>query len=356
MGALALGDPSGAAYPFSAGCMYPVEMFTDYIGSYVDEVAYLDLGGPETAGRLQLNVYLGGEYMPEVLVSSQYFDVTGDEYAMKTVTLDHPVYIDGTQNLWVMFFNDGTEEYAPVPFVEDLGDANTRWVCVMDNWMDLAMAGANFSFIQKVHFGANRNGVGNFEAVAVNNNGNFEANNLNVMVNNVNRPAIRTSMRDEDIVPVQYNVYRSADDVNYELIGSVPYVEGQTYYAYLDTPEVLGNYYYQVRTVYDDGCESWPALNADDNTLDYVYLGVDAVNESNGNVALFPNPTKGSVTIQAQGMNHITVVSVLGQVVYDANVAGDEYTLNMAQFNAGMYVVRVATENGVAVKRVTVMQ
>jgi len=73
-------------------------------------------------------------------------------------------------------------------------------------------------------------------------------------------------------------------------------------------------------------------------------------------VALFPNPTTDNVTIQAEGMSHITVTSVLGQVVYDADVNGDEMVLNMGQFNAGMYMVRINTANGVVVKRVTVMQ
>jgi hypothetical protein len=50
------------------------------------------------------------------------------------------------------------------------------------------------------------------------------------------------------------------------------------------------------------------------------------------------------------------VVSVLGQVVFYTEVNADEYTLNMAQFNAGMYMVRVHSANGVTVKRITVMQ
>jgi hypothetical protein len=43
-------------------------------------------------------------------------------------------------------------------------------------------------------------------------------------------------------------------------------------------------------------------------------------------------------------------------VVFDTEVNADEYTLNMAQFNKGMYMVRVNTANGMTVKRVTVMQ
>ena len=133
---------------------------------------------------------------------------------------------------------------------------------------------------------------------------------------------------------------------------------GATYYEYIDTPVDAGTYYYQVRALYDNDCESEPALAADDPSHNYVSgttVG-DGLNENDSNVALYPNPTNGNVTIEAQGMSRITVVSVLGQVVYDTEVSADNYTLNMAQFNAGLYMVRVYTESGVTVKRVTVMQ
>ena len=154
---------------------------------------------------------------------------------------------------------------------------------------------------------------------------------------------------------VKYNVYRSTDNANYTMIGEVAAVAGQTYYEYIDTPANAGTYYYQVRADYGD-CESEPAVSGENPSQNYVVAGVDAVGENSGNVALFPNPTKGNVTIQATGMSRVTVVSVLGQVVYDTELNGDEFTLNMAQFNAGMYMVRVYTEEGVVVKRVTVMQ
>jgi hypothetical protein len=83
---------------------------------------------------------------------------------------------------------------------------------------------------------------------------------------------------------------------------------------------------------------------------------VTGIDENSDKVALYPNPTKGNVTIEANGMSRITVVSMLGQVVFDTEISDNVYTLNMSQFNAGMYMVRVYTEEGVAVKRVTVMQ
>ena len=82
---------------------------------------------------------------------------------------------------------------------------------------------------------------------------------------------------------------------------------------------------------------------------------VTSVAENNG-IALYPNPTNGNITIDAQNMSRITVVSVLGQVVYDLEVEGDQQIINMAQFNAGVYMVRIATENGVSTQRVTVVK
>ena len=157
---------------------------------------------------------------------------------------------------------------------------------------------------------------------------------------------------------VKYNVYRSTEATGtYTLIGEVA-ATGADYYEYIDSPTEAGTYYYQVRAEYDNECESDPAEAADDPSVNYVSETTTAqgVDENGSNVALYPNPTKGNVTIEAEGMSRITVVSVLGQVVFDTELDADTYTLNMSQFNAGMYMVRVYTEGGVTVKRVTVMQ
>ena len=98
--------------------------------------------------------------------------------------------------------------------------------------------------------------------------------------------------------------------------------------------------------VYDD-CES------DMATVDFTW---DAIGENEIVNNLYPNPTNDKVTIEAQGMNHITVATALGQVVYDADVDADQIELNMGQYNAGLYLVRISTVNGVSVKRVTVVK
>ena len=71
---------------------------------------------------------------------------------------------------------------------------------------------------------------------------------------------------------------------------------------------------------------------------------------------LYPNPTDGNVTIEVEGMQRLSVVNELGQVVYDAEVNGNATTLNMSQFGAGVFMIRIYTENGVGVKRVSVIR
>ena len=88
----------------------------------------------------------------------------------------------------------------------------------------------------------------------------------------------------------------------------------------------------------------------------YVDVNVTGVDEIMGNVVVYPNPTNNNVTIEAARMNHITVVNALGQVVYDADVDADMLQLNLGQYTAGLYMVRINTEYGVSVQRVTVVK
>ena len=153
-----------------------------------------------------------------------------------------------------------------------------------------------------------------------------------------------------------YRVYRSKSAIGgYTLIGEVA-ANSRGFYEYIDSPATVGTFYYQVTAVYGNDCESDPAPSYSDPSVDYVDASVTSIDENGSNVSLYPNPTSGNVTIVAQGMSRVTVMSVLGQVVYDSENNADECTINMSQFNAGMYVVRIVTETGIHTQRVTVVR
>ena len=80
-------------------------------------------------------------------------------------------------------------------------------------------------------------------------------------------------------------------------------------------------------------------------------LGVDG-NNVNG-MMIYPNPTKNNLTVNAEAMTRITITNTLGQVVYDNNVNSDNEVVDMSQFDAGIYMVRITTENGSIVRKVS---
>ena len=80
----------------------------------------------------------------------------------------------------------------------------------------------------------------------------------------------------------------------------------------------------------------------------------DAVNEViANNVSLYPNPTSGLLNIEGQGAMTICVLNVLGQKIMTIE-ATDNATVDLSGFGAGIYMVRIETENGIMTEKVNV--
>ena len=96
--------------------------------------------------------------------------------------------------------------------------------------------------------------------------------------------------------------------------------------------------------------------NNGDGTLNINVKNSTDVNEFGVKASLYPNPTNGNVTIEAEGMQRLSVVNELGQVVYDSEVNDNTTILNLGQFGVGVYMIRIYTESGMSVKRVSVIR
>ncbi|MBO7617660.1 MAG: T9SS type A sorting domain-containing protein, partial [Bacteroidales bacterium] len=340
---------TGSATTIYWASMFPAASLVPYAGTNLTKVALYE--NSYNTNTVTVSICLGGTTAPGTVASTQTFTPAGGN-AFQEVTLTTPVAIDGTQNVWIVMAEVGEH---PATACADTGDPNNRWISLDGSaWQDLASAGLPGYGWMIRGFVTNqaKSAPATMGSYAFEGNGETATGVLS-HTEVVSEPADLSFMNRNEIV--KYNVYRSTDNNEYTMIGEVAAVAGQTYYEYIDTPAEVGTYYYQVRADYGD-CESEPAQAFDDPTVNYVTGHMTGINENDANVALYPNPTKGNVTIEANGMNHITVVSVLGQVVFDTDLDANTYTLNMGQFNAGMYMVRVYTEGGVTVKRVTVMQ
>lgn len=121
-----------------------------------------------------------------------------------------------------------------------------------------------------------------------------------------------------------------------------------------------GDYYYKLYAYYGDmDCLSSPAYWIYDHNQFYLHApySMDGVDEMGSNsVSVFPNPTTSLFTVEGQGMNHITVYNLMGQMVYEMECQGESVDINLNNVETGVYVVRVFTDNGDVTKRVTVIR
>ena len=96
--------------------------------------------------------------------------------------------------------------------------------------------------------------------------------------------------------------------------------------------------------------------NNGESTMTIKVKNSTGVGEWANNAKIFPNPTSGKVTIECQGMTRISVFNAMGQHVYDEEVNADSTSIDMSQFPAGSYLVRIITGQGICTKHLNVVR
>ncbi len=79
-------------------------------------------------------------------------------------------------------------------------------------------------------------------------------------------------------------------------------------------------------------------------------------NESLNKVKLFPNPSNANVTINHKGYNHIQVITMNGQLVKELQHVEDNTTIDVSNFDAGIYMVNLIGDNKRVTKRLEVIK
>lgn len=155
------------------------------------------------------------------------------------------------------------------------------------------------------------------------------------------KPAITTYLN-------HFNIYRiAAITKDAELIAEVPYTGAATY-EYFDASNEQGDYEYNITCVFVKGQE-----DCESEMVGIGGLIVTNVDENTDDIQVFPNPTTGLLNVNGHGTMHITVSNIMGQKLMEAAAEGNT-TIDLGQYGHGMYLVRIATENGVSVQKVNV--
>ena len=289
----AIGLTSGGGFYW--GIMFPAN---SYEGTRVTKIAYFDYA----AHSGSFMIYNGGTSAPGTLLYTQAYTVSGSETYLE-IELNEPVEIDNTQSLWLVMHNN-----------------NGQYVAAID---ETSAGVANASCIST-------DGSTWYNTVSSATSGQIDGNwNLRIFTETGGTPATA-------LVPNKYNIF-----VDGEIVGATAQ---QTYtYEVADWDE-------------HDYAVMWVSANYDMSCLvEITYAGIDAVEENNEVInSIYPNPTSAELYINATAMRHISVYNAMGQMVYDQDVNSDNVVLHMGQYEAGVYMVNVITENGTSVKRITV--
>lgn len=91
-------------------------------------------------------------------------------------------------------------------------------------------------------------------------------------------------------------------------------------------------------------------------TINYYVTDPSGIDEQTaGNVAVYPNPTKGIVKIEAENIQNISIFNVLGEIILKTSASGDAFEYDFSKHEAGLYFIKVETAKGVNTEQVTVL-
>lgn len=69
---------------------------------------------------------------------------------------------------------------------------------------------------------------------------------------------------------------------------------------------------------------------------------------------VYPNPTQGKVTIEAEDILSVSIYNIQGQKVHEASVNGNAFVYDFGSQSAGVYFIKVETAKGTETTKVTV--
>ena len=127
-----------------------------------------------------------------------------------------------------------------------------------------------------------------------------------------------------------------------------------------DEPPTLGEYPFggfgSVTLEVPCGCISAYENSAWHDQFTNIIEDCSAVAETESqSLKVYPNPTQGRVTIEAENIRYIAIFNILGEKVYESTVSSDDYEVDFGGMERGLYLIRIETKNEILTEFVTVM-
>ena len=84
----------------------------------------------------------------------------------------------------------------------------------------------------------------------------------------------------------------------------------------------------------------WQNPNYDDCTF-------DAVGENIGvKMVLYPNPTKGTIKIEAENIQNVSIYNYFGEIIFETETSGNTFEYDFSDKKSGLYIIKVRMSDG----------
>lgn len=130
--------------------------------------------------------------------------------------------------------------------------------------------------------------------------------------------------------------------IHYEIYRGTELIATTTELSYLDEDLNSGTYVYNVRPVYE---YCYGEISGGEITFN---VNVEDITEIKADI--YPNPSNDKFIVRCENMTEITVVNVIGEMIFYAETNSDTFTID--NLKSGIYFVNIITERGNIVHKI----
>ncbi|MBS2099173.1 carboxypeptidase regulatory-like domain-containing protein [Carboxylicivirga linearis] len=293
----------------------------------------------------QIRIWVGEQ--PELVYYQDVVDPV--ENAWNEVILDAPVFIDGTEEVWVGYECDDRTGY---PAGVDAGPAVANKGALIFhegewyNLYDISNVNANWSihaYCEEVSGTSSRPlGVVELQETKMKSS-DFTPSLASQPIENGVSTHSDVKLENDDLRYVNgYQVWRLAQgDESNESAWTLLTVDAITETSYTDnewSTLVDGEYLYAVKAVYESG-NSEAAFS---NVISTLTTGIDAT-ENNEQISIYPIPNDGNFTMEVENPSGLTISNLKGGVVYEGQLVAGRNKISI-NVSSGVYIVQITNE------------
>ena len=298
-GLLAYDDNHFVSQMGSSSHKWGIKVEPEYLAYFAGHpLTHIELFDCST-GHYTFTIYNGEVANNSTTLYEQGHDMEGS-YELVRFALDEPVAFDPTLPLWICVATSGTTE--PIPCCKYVGECNSCLIKQGAFWKPVT------EFNQYVSW----------------------------MLRGYTSPIDGGS-------DFTYNVYWGPEEGGEELL-ELGYEALTATQASYNTTE---NQRYNVTAL-------WNGRETELSNTIYLgpSVGIEETLAQDDASMVYPNPVNDQLTLQGEGLRHVSLISIAGATVFDSDIANDGIVIEMKRLPQGLYFLSVLTQDGVSVKKV----